>query len=119
METGRSTHDATVRSRSASFRRARARLGGLALHQRRPSLAKEAGTRGGEATSTGYPDGKRAWAVAMAMRRWHGTPFHYVASRAPDVGSGSKKRPDPAAAPEVPKRISRRGKATGPQLTLF
>jgi len=55
----------------------------------------------------------------MAMRRWHGTPFHYVASRAPDVGSGSKKRPDPAAAPEVPKRISRRGKATGPQLTLF
>ena len=72
----------------AAFRRARARLAAYALHHKRPDIAREAGRKGGEATSQRYALGKQAWAVAMALRRWHGTPFVYVGSGAPSAGPG-------------------------------
>ena len=81
----------------AAFRRARARLAAYALHHKYPDIARDAGRKGGEATSQGYPLGKNAWAVAMALRRWHGTPFRYVASRAAKAGPGGEGSgtPDP------------------------
>jgi general stress protein YciG len=65
------------------FRRARARLAAYAMHERHPDVAKDAGRRGGEATSGRFALGKSAWGVAMAMRRWHGTPLPQIRSRAP------------------------------------
>src|SRR5437016_4353085 len=59
---------------SRSFQRARARLGAFALHSKHPEIASSAGRKGGLATVDGYSGGRRAWGVAMAMRRWHGTP---------------------------------------------
>jgi hypothetical protein len=104
------------------FRTARARLGGLTLHGKYPYMAKDAGRKGGQATSSKFVGGKRAWAVAMAMKRWHKTPFNYRESRAPKAGSGEKaagnSQPDPA--PALTKR--RRRTATQPdseQLKLF
>lgn len=90
------------KSNTSAFRRARARLAAYALHHKRPDIACEAGRKGGEATSQRYPLGPRAWGVAMAMRRWHGTELIQVGSRAPKVGSGNDgggtSEPDPAPA---------------------
>lgn len=69
-------------SKDPQFRRARARLAGLALHAKNPGLAAWAGRKGGEVTASSFASGKQAWGVAMAMRRWHGTPYS-ARSRAP------------------------------------
>ena len=104
----------TALARSPAFRRARARLAAHALHHKHPAMAREAGRTGGEATSQRYALGSRAWGVAMAMRRWHGTPFHYFASRAP-AGPGGKgdgiPEPGPATALARPSlgRTKQRG----------
>ena len=92
-------HEANVARPSAStaFRRARARLAAYALHHKRPDIAREAGRKGGEVTSQRYPLGPRAWGVAMAMRRWHGTELTQLGSRAPMAGSGN----DGGGAPEL------------------
>jgi hypothetical protein len=99
-------------SSSPAFRRARARLAAYALHQKHPDIAREAGRKGGEATSQGYALGKRAWAVAMALKRWHKTPFRYVASRAPKAGPGAEgggaPEPGPAAGAVDPPAAARR-----------
>lgn len=89
-----------------AFRRARARLAAYALHHRHPALAAEAGRKGGEATSERYPLGKRAWGVAMALRRWYRTPFSYFESRAlragPGGDGGGAPEPGPAMAQKTP-----------------
>jgi hypothetical protein len=94
------------------FRKTRARLAALALHHADPSLAKRAGQKGGSSTAEGYKGGRRAWGVAMAMRRWHGTKFTYDESRAPEAGPGGDgsgvPEPGPATAPSEPVRGKRR-----------
>jgi len=96
-----------------AFCHARARLAAFALHQKHPQIARDAGRKGGETTSQRYALGKRAWGVAMALKRWHGTPFRYVASRAPAGPGGSgggASQPGPAAAHSVqgPARARKR-----------
>jgi hypothetical protein len=59
------------RSDDPAFRRLRAKHAALILHHTHPELAREAGRKGGLATADAYPGGRRAWAVGMAMRRWH------------------------------------------------
>ena len=89
------------KSKTSAFRRARARLAAYALHHKRPDIAREAGRKGGEVTSQRYPLGPRAWGVAMALRRWHGTELVQVGSRAPMAGSGNDGggAPEPGPAP--------------------
>ena len=91
------------------FKRVRARLGGFAVHHKRPELAKQAGRKGGESTSGRHPLGPRGWGVAMAMKRWHSKPVSRSESRAPKAGSGSERggtlEPDPAPAR---RRLQRR-----------
>ena len=95
------TQETPISGSRRAFFRARARLAAYALHHKYPQIACEAGRRGGETTSRCYALGKQAWGVAMAMKRWHGTPFHYFASRAP-AGPGGKgdgiPEPGPATA---------------------
>ena len=90
--------DPAVRiSDSPEFRRVRAKLGGHALHEQHPDVAKKAGRKGGQVTSSRYKDGRRAWGVAMAMKRWHKTASSYRVSRAPGAGpTRSKSGPAPA-----------------------
>jgi len=97
------THD----SKTPAFRRARARLAAHALHHKRPDIAREAGRKGGEVTSQRYPLGPRAWGVAMAMRRHHGTELIQVESRAPMAGSGNDGggAPEPGPAAAQPRRM--------------
>jgi len=53
--------DPAVRiSDSPEFRRVRAKLGGHALHEQHPDVAKKAGRKGGQVTSSRYKDGRRA-----------------------------------------------------------
>ena len=108
------------KSKSSAFRRARARLAAHALHHKRPGIAREAGRKGGEVTSQRYPLGPRAWGVAMAMRRYHGTALSHIESRAPMAGSGSDGggAPEPGPAP-AHKRASKRGLANSCQPFLF
>jgi hypothetical protein len=94
-------------SKSPAFRRARARLAAHALHHKHPDMARDAGRKGGEATSQGYALGKRAWAVAMALRRWHKTPFHYIASRAPEAGPGGEGGGTPEPGPVEALKVER------------
>ena len=91
---------------SANFRRARARLAGYALHHKRPEIAREAGRRGGKATSERFPLGPRAWGVAMAMKRWHGKVASELGSRAPKVGTGGDGGGalEPVPVPALPTR---------------
>lgn len=101
-----------------AFRKARARLAAHALHHKRPEIAREAGRKGGEATSGQYRLGARAWGVAMAMRRWHGTDFSYSESRAPRAGTGGEGggAPEPVPAPALPgKRRPDRTKVGQPR----
>src|SRR5207249_11895088 len=97
--------------RSPEFRRARARLGAFALNNKRPSLAQEAGRKGGESTSSKFGGGKHAWGLAMALKRWHKTPFDSRRSRARVVRSGGEgngiPEPDLASAPKKPLRRKR------------
>ena len=106
----------------AAFRRARARLAAYALHHKRPDIAREAGRKGGEATSQRYGLGKQAWAVAMALRRWHGTPFVYVGSGAPSAGPGGNgggiPEPGPAKA-QGAKRVADQESQPDRQLRLL
>lgn len=74
-------------SQDPAFRSARARLAALALHQRRPEIARLAGRKGAEATLARSPYGRRGWAVYMATRRWHPTAVNR-GSRAPTTGPG-------------------------------
>jgi hypothetical protein len=89
------------RGQDPGFRRARARLAAYAMHARHPGAAREAGRRGGEATAGSFPLGRSAWGVAMALRRWHGTPLQF-GGRAPSAGSGGDRggarEPGPAPA---------------------
>jgi general stress protein YciG len=94
-------------SSGPAFRRARARLAAYALHHKRPDMAREAGRKGGEATSKGYALGKQAWGVAMALRRWHGTPFRYIASRAPKAGPGDEGGGTPEPGPATARKVGR------------
>jgi len=89
------------RAGTPAFRRARARLAAYALHHKRPDIAREAGRKGGLVTSSRYPLGPRAWGVAMAMRRHHGTELIQVGSRAPRAGPGGEGggAPEPGPAP--------------------
>jgi len=107
------------RAGTPAFRRARARLAAHALHHKRPDIAREAGRKGGEVTSQRYPLGPRAWGVAMAMRRWHGTELTDVGSRAPMAGSGSDgggaPEPGPAAALRRRMVAPRRRRRNGPE----
>ena len=109
-------------STSHAFRRARARLAAYALHHKHPEIAREAGRKGGEATSQGYGLGKQAWAVAMAMRRWHGTPFRYVGSCVPEAGLGGEgggiPEPGPAKARSA-KRVVHQESQPDRQLRLL
>lgn len=102
-------HEANVArsSTSVAFRRARARLAAYALHHKRPDIAPEAGRKGGKVTSQRYPLGPRAWGVAMAMRRWHGTELTQLGSRAPMAGSGDDGggAPEPGPAPALRRRM--------------
>jgi hypothetical protein len=78
--------DDARRASDPKFRQARARLAALALHAKRPDIAATAGRKGGEATASSFPMGRRAWGVAMALRRWHGSPLPQLRSRAPNAG---------------------------------
>ena len=104
---------------SAAFRRARARLAAYALHHKRPDIAREAGRRGGQVTSGRYPLGARAWGVAMAMRRHHGTELIQVGSRAPKAGpgddGGGAPEPGPAAAQPGRRASPRRDRRNRPE----
>ena len=102
---------------SAAFRRARARLAAYALHHKRPDIAREAGRRGGQVTSGRYPLGPRAWGVAMAMRRYHGTELIQVESRAPMAGPGSDGggAPEPGPAPALRRRVASPGRQNRPE----
>jgi len=73
-------------SQDPEFRRVRARLAALALHHKRPEIAREAGKAGGEATVAGSPFGRRGWGVALALKRWYPTASSRAASRAPMAG---------------------------------
>ena len=110
-------------STKATFRRARARLAAYALHHRYPEIARQAGRKGGEATSQGYALGKQAWGVAMALRRWHNTPFQYAGSGARSGGPGNgggAPLPGPASAQIVEHRPPRSTKSPRmKQLSLF
>ena len=112
MRTSDCRDESRITANDREFRRARARLGAFALHNKHPSLAKAAGRKGGEATSSKFSGGKRAWGLAMAMKRWHKTPFTYE-SRAPMAGPGADgggtPEPDPAAAPNKERRPRRSG----------
>lgn len=66
-----------------AFRRARARLAALAMHAKRPDVARTAGRKGGLATAGQYSLGAKAWGVAMSLRKHHGSKFQYTRSRAP------------------------------------
>jgi len=108
--TSNMSQDAVGREAKASgsrraFYRTRARLAAFALHHKHPQIAREAGRKGGEATSQRYALGKRAWGVAMAMRRWHGASFHYIGSRAPEAGSGSKGDGIPCPGPATARSV--------------
>lgn len=98
-------------SSKQGFRSARARLAAYAMHSMHPDVAREAGRRGGEATAGRYSAGKRAWGVAMALRRWHkgGAEF---GSRAPDAGPGGEGggAPEPGPAGSARKGSGRREK---------
>ena len=103
---------------SPEFRRARARLGAHALHHKRPGIASEAGRKGGQSTSRGYPRGPRAWGSAMALARWHGAAFHYAESRAPagpgdDGGGAPESGPAAAQRTQEPPVIARGAGRTG------
>ena len=101
------------------FRAARARLGAFALHQKRPEIAREAGRKGGEATSQRFALGPKAWGVAMAMRRWHKTDFPNLESRAPRAGSGDDgggaPEPGPAPALRTPRTVGTKTRRGGVQ----
>jgi len=89
-----------------AFRRARARLAAHALHHKAPEIAREAGRKGGQATSGRYPLGPRAWGVAMAMRRWHATEFRQFESRAPKAGVGGDGGGSPEPAPATAQSVA-------------
>jgi len=105
----------------AAFRRSRARLAAYALHHKYPEIAREAGRKGGEATSQRYALGKQAWAVTMALKRWHKTPFRYLASRVPEAGpvnGAGIPQPGPAKARSA-ERIAHQVSQPDRQLRLL
>jgi hypothetical protein len=55
----------------------RARLAALTMHARDPEAAVRNGRKGGSTTFERYKDGKKVWAMRVALKRWHGVPFDY------------------------------------------
>ena len=110
-------------SNDPAFRRSRARLGGFAVNDKDPEHAKNAGQRGGIATANKFPGGPRAFGVALAMRRWYGTPLPVFGSRAragsDDVAKIGNFASDPAQAPKVTRRLRRVSPRPGQQLPLL
>lgn len=82
------------------FRRLRAKQAALVMHHKNPEVAKNAGRKGGEATASSFPGGKKAWALEMARRRWYPKPAVSASrSRAPEAGSGSDGDGTPESGP--------------------
>jgi hypothetical protein len=80
----------TTRSAMKLMPKMRARLAALTMHSRHPDAARRNGSKGGRTTASKYKDGRKVWAVRMALKRWHGVPFEYEASD--DTASSSPDR---------------------------
>ena len=52
-------------------RKIRATQAAHALHQKDPEAAR----RAGEAAADAFPGGRKAWARALAYKRWYGVPL--------------------------------------------
>jgi hypothetical protein len=65
----------------------KARCAALTMHARYPDAAKRNGRKGGVTTASKYKDGRKVWAVRMALKRWHGVPFEYQAQGEPGASS--------------------------------